>query len=369
MYRWAWKTLMSQRAILVSSSAGVAGAFVLVVFFHAVFTGESEQIVAYIRNTDADIWVMQSGVSNMHMASSFIWDWKADQVAEIPGVAYVTPILYLNSTVKAGDRNWFAYIVGLQPESRNGGPWALTAGQSMPGRGQAVIPAVLSDLSGLGLEDEIFITDRSFKVVGLSDGTFSMANPVMFVHFADLEDILSSVGTISYLLVTTQPGVDAGKLAVQIEQEVEKVNALPYEEFIASDFQMAMHMGVEIIAIMTMICTVLAVLIIAITAYTYVTKKRKELAIIKTLGFRNSAIYGSVILQISAITFLGLLIALLLIFTVVPQISKNVPQITLIVTWTPIIKISLVALGVAIAASIVPAFLVARVDPVTTFQN
>ncbi len=363
MYRWAWKTLFSQRSTLIGSSAGVASAFVLVVFFHAVFTGESEQIVAYIRNTDADIWVMQSGVSNMHMASSFIWDWKADQVAEIPGVADVTPILYLNSMVNAGGRNWFAYIVGLQPESRHGGPWALAAGQSMPGQGEAVIPAVLADLSSLGHEDEIFITDKSFKVVGLSEGTFSMGNPVIFVHFTDLENILSSVGTVSYLLVTAQPGVDADILAMQIEQKVEKVNALPYDEFIASDFQMAMHMGVEIIAIMTFIGSALAVLIIAFTGYFVVSKKRKELAIIKTLGFQKSAIYGGVILQISLITLLGLLTATVVAFTVLPLVSQLVPEVTLIVTLAPILKISLVALSIAILTSLVPAYMIARVDP------
>ncbi len=368
MWRWAWKTLLNQRAGLLGSGVGVAGAFVLVICFDAVFTGVSEDIVTYIRHTEADVWVMQRGVSNMHMANSIVWDWKADKVAKVRGVAQVTPILYLNSVVKAGNKDWFAYVVGLSPDARRGGPWALAAGRRMPMRGEAVIPIVLAKISGLNVGDEISITDKTLRVVGLSEGTFSMANSVVFVHFADLEDILSAFGTVSYILVAAQPGVDANELARRIEQEVDKVSALPREQFIASDFKIAMHMGVEIIALMTAIGTALAILIIAFTAYSHVARKRRELAIAKTLGFPNRAIYVGVMVQTSVITLLGFLLALVFAYAVMPQISALVPQVTLIVTLTAIAKIGVVALTVALLASLVPAYLVARVDPLTVFH-
>lgn len=37
-------------------------------FFDAIYRGEVERAVTYIRRMDADVWVMQRGVSNMHMA-------------------------------------------------------------------------------------------------------------------------------------------------------------------------------------------------------------------------------------------------------------------------------------------------------------
>ena len=97
MLRWMLKSLWMQRLGVLSSAAAVAAAFLLVLFMDAVFRGESTQVVAYIRNTNPDVWVMQRGVSNMHMASSFIWDWKAEKVASLAGVKQVTPILYLNT--------------------------------------------------------------------------------------------------------------------------------------------------------------------------------------------------------------------------------------------------------------------------------
>jgi putative ABC transport system ATP-binding protein len=65
MWQWAWKSLMGQRAGSLGGACGIAAAFVLVIFFDAVWKGESEQIVAYPREMDADVWVMQKGVSNL----------------------------------------------------------------------------------------------------------------------------------------------------------------------------------------------------------------------------------------------------------------------------------------------------------------
>ncbi len=285
MLKWAWKSLISQRGTLVGSALGIAGAFLLVILFGAVFRGESSQIVAYPTNIKPDVWVMQRGVGNMHMAMSFVWDWKADRIAAMDDVKLVTPILYQATVVRMRDWESFAFIVGLLPESKNrAGPWKIAAGREIENSGEAVIPDVLSDLTGIGIGESIAITDRNFKVVGLSAGTFSSANPIIFVPFSSLEDIMSSAGTYSYLLVDAEEDVDPRALAERIRREVPKVNALLHEEFIKNDFQMAMQMGVEIIFMMTVICSGLAALIVGFTTYSLVMRNRRELAIVKALG-------------------------------------------------------------------------------------
>ena len=116
MFLWAWKSLISQRGTLIGSALGIAGAFVLVIFFSAVFRGEAGQVVAYPEHMKPDVWVMQRGVGNMHMAMSFVWDWKADRIREMKGVKRVTPLLYEATVVRMGDWESFAFIVGLLPD-------------------------------------------------------------------------------------------------------------------------------------------------------------------------------------------------------------------------------------------------------------
>jgi len=347
---------------------GIACAFILVIFFDAVWRGESVQIVAYPNNIKPDVWVMQSGVGNMHMAMSFVWDWKADKIAKMPGVKRVTPILYLNSVIVAGDQQMFAFIVGLLPDAERAGPWEMSAGRQIENPREAVIPDVLSKLTGVNIGDQLRITDKAFTVVGLSKGTYSSANAVLFVPFADLEDILSSTGTYSYLLVDAEEGVDARTLAEQIRNEVAKVNALPHEEFIKNDFAMAKQMGVEIIVMMTAICSTLAALIVGFTAYSLIMSKRRELAIIKALGITNNSIFYSVVVQSGLVTLFGFLVAALFALIVIPKIPEVLPQLTVMVSVNAIAQLGLIALFVAVIGTVIPTYMVVRLDPATAFH-
>jgi hypothetical protein len=244
MFYWSLKTLLIEPIRLVVSALAVALSFILVIFFSAVFEGESDQMVVYLEQMQADVWVMQKGVSNMHMASSMVWDWKADLIAKNPQVSEVKAILYLNGPIKAGGKDWFSYIIGLKPEHSLAGPWAMASGKSFPGPGEAVIPEVISRLTGIGIGDEITMIDRNLKVVGLSRESFSMASSVVFVSAADLGDLLEASDQYSYILVYAKPGVVPNVLAEQIRRDIDKVNALSSDEFIKSDRQLAAQIWV-----------------------------------------------------------------------------------------------------------------------------
>lgn len=368
MFQWMLKTLWRQKGSVIVSSTGVAFAFVLVVVMDAAFVGESNQIVSYIRHANADVWVMQKGVSNMHMATSFVWDWKAKRIAEIPGVKKATSILYVNTAIKSGGRNWFAYVIGMKPDNPRAGPWAMVSGQSQPGPGEIILPSVLAKMTDVRLGDKARIANKEFTITGFSAGTFSMANSIAFVNFSDLEDLISTSGTVSFILVDAAPGQDIQELAKRIEQHVEKVSALPQEKFIKNDFQIALLMGVEIVSFMTIIGSVLAALIIAFAAYSQVARRKRELAIAKALGYKNQSLYLAVLFQTFVITGLALVIALLIAVILLPALSAFVPQITLTVTTTALIRMSVIAFTVAVFAALVPARIVANVDPITAFK-
>jgi len=346
MLKWILKTLWRQKGTVTSSAGGVAFAFVLVVIMEAAFVGESNQIVAYIRHANADVWVMQKGVSNMHMATTFVWDWKAKRIAELPGVKKATPILYVNT-----------------------GPWSMAAGNSQPGPGEIVLPDVLAKMTGIKLGDQARIADKEFIVSGFSNETFSMANSIAFVHFRDLEDLISTSGTVSFILVDLEPGQDKTDIIRQIEKQVEKVNAVSQEQFIKNDFQIALLMGVEVVSFMSIIGTILAALIIAFAAYSQVSRRKRELAIAKALGYRNHSLYLAVLIQTLVITGLALLIAFLIATFLLPLLSSLVPQITLVVTTSSLLRLTIIAFIVAIVAAIVPARMIANIDPLTAFRT
>lgn len=369
MFYWSLKTLLFEPIRLIASALAVAVSFILVIFFSAVFEGESNQMVVYLEKMEADVWVMQKGVSNMHMASSMMWDWKAGRIEQIPGVKAISAILYLNGPVKIGGKDWFSYIIGLSPEYSKAGPWSVSRGKSLPDAGEAVIPEVISKLTGVQLGDEITLVDRSLRVVGLSQGTFSMSSSVVFVSRADLGDLLDAGDQYSYIMVYANPGVKAQTLKELIEGEVAKVNALSSDEFIESDRQLAMQMGAEIISMMTILGTIMATLIVAFTAYAVVARKKQELAVAKALGFGNGQIYLAVLYQSVTITLLGLLLSVACSFTLLAWLPSVIPQITLEVGFPQFVLLAALSLPVAILASLAAAYTVTRVDPMIVFNG
>jgi putative ABC transport system permease protein len=323
MARWIIKSLLLEPLNLLMAIGSAAGAFLLILLFEGIFVGESEQIVAYVRNVKADVWVMQRGVSNMHMATSFVADSKIKQIREIPGVADVDAILYLNTVVGSGEARWFSYVVGLNSPAPLAGPWAMAAGESQPSSGEVVIPDVFSGMSDLAIGDSLKVIDRELTIVGLSSDTFSMANSVIFISKDDLEDIMSSFDIASYILVTAEEGVSPVELANLIEGRVDKVDALPSDQFVANDRQMAMQMGTETIALMTGIGASLAVILVAFTVYSQVVRQLRELAVAKAIGVSNRALYIGIVLQAVSITLTSVIVATVLALVLMPMLTSS----------------------------------------------
>jgi putative ABC transport system permease protein len=368
MWRWTLQSLLSEPMALAASIAATAAALLLVMFFEAVYAGESEQIVAYVEHSEADVWVMQRGVSNMHMATSYLSDWKASQVRAVPGVAEVDAILYLNTVIESGDRPWFSYIIGLDVPSSLAGPWAMAAGRAEPGPGEAVVPVTFARMTDLALGDPVRITDRNFTVVGFSDGTFSMANSVVFVARNDLEHLMRSLDIVSFLLVRAEAGVDAPALAADIEREIDDVRALTADEFVRNDRRMAMQMGVDMIALMTLIGGALAMLLVAFTIYSQVARQRRELAVVKALGASNRALYISVGLQAAAVTAASVAMAAGLALVLMPIATALVAPVTLKLTAAAVARIAVAGIGVTLLASLISVHQIARVDPLSAFS-
>ncbi len=369
IFRWTIKSLLAEPAGFIASASAVAAAYLLVMSFGAIWSGEAEQLLAYPRNSGADVWVMQRGVSNMHMATSLIGEWKEEAVASVEGVADVTPILYLPAILHAGGRDWITFVVGINRDARRGGPWAMARGNTRPNPGEVVLPKMMAVLSDVGLGSDVQIADKMLSISGLTDETFSMGNPVAFVHMDDLADILSTSDYFSYLLVQAEPGVDRDALAIRIREEVENVNALSQEIFLQNDYHMAMQMGLELVELMTVICALLALLLIAFTLYTRTLRSRREMAIAKALGFSSRHLYVSVALQALIVSSSGFVISYISVHMVMALASAIAPQITMHLTGRTLLSVGVIGLIVAALAMIVPARQVARIEPHSAFQS
>jgi len=120
MIRLAIRNLFQNRTRLIISVGGVALALMLILSLDGIVRWIQTRVAAYIDASEADIWVAQAGVRNMHMASSSLSSERALEVGRVEGVDSVTPILYLTNVVVAGEERTISYIIGLPDEAQAG---------------------------------------------------------------------------------------------------------------------------------------------------------------------------------------------------------------------------------------------------------
>lgn len=366
--RWTLKSLVRERGSLCASVGGVAASLLVVMLLEGMFAGEADRIVAYVERAGADVWVMQAGVSNMHMASSLMRRELARRVESLPGVAATTPILYVSTFLTMRDYQFYSYVVGLQADALRGGPWAMVAGVDRPGPGEAVIPDVLARKGGLELGDQVAMLNRTFRVVGVSSETYSMANSITFVSYADLADLLSAPEAASYLLVEAGPAVSATALAERIRSAIPEVNALTRDALAERDTRLAMEMGVDIIRVMTWVGSLLAGLIVTFTVYSATLRRSRELGVAKALGLRTAALWRALLLQATALCALGYATAVSLAYGLRPIVEWLVPEVALRFPPGFVVRLAVAAVVVAAGAALGPGWRISRLDPAAVFR-
>ncbi len=369
MIRPAFRNLFQNKVRLVISVGGVALALLLILSLDAIFTGVEQRITMYIDHSGADIFVSQSGVRNMHMASSSLPESVRRKVIAVPGVAAVTPVLYLSNYVVMGDERNLTYIIGLPENAAFGGPWKVSSGRSRPGEGEAIIDRSIAVNSGVTLGDEVEILGEEFEVVGLSEETSSLVNSVAFISMDDFEDLRGSYDTFSFLLVQVNAGESPESVAARIQARVRDVTAQTREDFARQERQVVKDMSTDVITIMNLIGFLIGLAVMALTVYTATLARRAEYGVLKALGAHNGHLYRAVLAQaVLSVAFgfgIGLAITLVL-SALIPGLGLSM---VLEVSGASLLKVSGLSLVIAGMAAILPIRQIAGLDPAMVFRG
>ena len=369
MIRLAFRNLFQNKARLVISVGGVALALLLILSLDAIFTGVERQVTAYIEHSGADIWVSQADVRNMHMASSSLPDSVTRKVKYVPGVASVTPILYLTNNVVSGDERSLAYIIGLPEKAEFGGPWIISSGHNLPGDKGVILNRNIAEKSGIALGDEVKILGKKFKVTGFSEGTASLVNSVAFISMKDFEEMRGSYNTVSFVLVKVNDGESPKVVAARIQSQVRDITVQTRDDFATQERQVVKDMSTDVITIMNLIGFLIGLAVMALTVYTSTLSRRREYGMLKALGARNTDLYFTVLAQaiLSVVLgfFFGLAITLLLTF-VIPIFGSN---LALEVSRVSLLKVGSVSLVIAAVSAMLPIRQIAGLDPAMVFRG
>lgn len=365
----AVRNLFQGKVRLLMSTGGLGLALLLVLTLDAIWAGSESQVSAYIDRSGADVWVAQRGVRNMHMASSTLPAALTERVRSVPGVASVTPVLYLLSTVDTGRDSHLAYVIGLPGGPTAGAPWQVAAGRGVPGPGEAVVDRSMADSSGIGVGSEVKILNRLFRVAGLTTGTLTIVNSIAFISLQDFMDIRRSPDTVSYLLVRTTGAESPTAVAASIERDVGGVTALSRTEFSEQERKVVAGMSTDIVAIMNLVGLLIGLAVMALSVYTATLARRAEYGVLKAVGARNRDLYLVVVVQALIGLVLGVAVSVLLTLLLSLAVPLVKPGIAMELTLPSVVKVVSMALVIAAVAAMLPVRQMSRLDPSAVFRR
>ena len=100
---YAFKTLAKQYVRFIITAIGVALCLMLMLFLLAIYYGVSDASVRYVRESDADIWILQRHAANLLRGTSLLSNRHGEMIKQVDGVKSIAPILFFTATVKVPD--------------------------------------------------------------------------------------------------------------------------------------------------------------------------------------------------------------------------------------------------------------------------
>jgi putative ABC transport system permease protein len=368
MFYLAWRNLSQSRTQFILGVGGVALALLLMLALDALLAGSEEDLVAYIYQSGADVFVAQAGVKNMHMAASAISPRDLQLASHAPGVASASPILYTTSVVEVGGANVLSYLIGFDPDEPLGGPQSVVAGTTRLQPDEARVDETVARSRGLGLGDQVEILDETFTIVGLTQGLTNIVNSVTFIHLEDFQE-LHGGEAVSYALIKLEPGYDPSQVAAAIMARNPDVTALARDEFSRQERQIVKDMSADVLNIMNFSGLLIGLAMTALTLYTNILGRRREYGVLKALGATNRHLYAVVAAQACLSLALGAGAAIGLVWLLGQVLPLAVPSLALILTGAGVTRVLVASLLIGVVAALAPARQVAGLDPAQVFRG
>lgn len=364
----AWRNLLQSRTQFILGVGGVTLAILLMLSLDALLVGMEDDLIAYIEQSGANVFVSQDGVKNMHMASSAITKRDKRRAARAEGVTSASSILYTTSIVKAGDADVLSYIIGFDPDEPLGGPPEVVAGTTQLRRDEAIIDRAVARKQGLALGDIVEIFGQEFTIVGITEGLTNIMNSVTFIRLKDFQSLRSG-DAISYALLTVKPGTDPKGVAEAITARNDDVLALSRNDFAREERQIIKDMAVEILNIMNLSGFLIGLAVTALTLYTSTLRKRQEYGVLKAIGARNEHLYIVVIAQAFLSLSLGFLGAVGLVWLMGQILPLAIPGMAMALTLAGVTRVLLSSLIIGFVAALAPAWQLSKLDPAQVFRG
>ena len=375
----AFKTLFQERGRLIITLIGIVFSTVLTLMEVAIYIGMMGNATGVVRHTDADIWVMSKNVPNFDFSQPFP-AYRIDRIRALDQVLWAEKIHVWFAFLKLHDgRREQAEVIGFNPDTGVGGPWAMAAGTPAQVKGghymimDTSARQRLGDLKIGSLWELNLFKEQSFKLVALSKDVVSFTTiPVVFTSYNEVDRSLASTdfaNQTSFIVVKLKNPNTLDAVVKTLRLQLPDNDVYTRRAFINRAVEYwTVQTGMGMAFFLTAILAVLiGGAIVGQTIYAGTMEHLRDYGTLKAMGARNRDINIVILSQAATSAIVGFTIGVAVTFLMRGAIVQaGVPMETpLSLFMVSLMVIVLTCLG----AAYVSVRKVKTLDPVMVFRE
>lgn len=363
----ARRLILFDRLRLAITIAGIGVSVVLVLFLIALHDGIRREANGYFERRPIAAWIVQDNTTNFIKSSSFIPMSARSAFDSVAGVAEVTPLLRLITTLDLPAGEVSVIVLGVDPQSPAGVP-DVREGRAAPARGELVLDGSLARRHHLALGDSAVVQGRAFRIVGLSHGTNSVLTQFGFISLDDARELFGVPQLTSFLLVRSVQGVSDSVLTARLQHLAPRTRVFTRDEFAASNLHELQEGLIPILVTVAVIGGTVALIVLTLLLSGAILEQRETYAVLKALGASSGTLTRVVVTQALAAVMGGVFCGLMLYVTCAPLVVHLVPVLALALRPQAAFAVSAAAVLVGLVGALIPLWRVARIHPAELFR-
>ena len=370
----AYRNLLLEPTRTALTAMAIASVVAVILLLEGFYAGLLSQLRNTALNRQADLIVVQAGVSSMTAARSILPQFARRDIEAIDGVAAAYPLTGLSAIYEQRSARTAVFLLVYDD---HGGPINIVEGEATTEPRSVVIDRALSEKYGLEVGSSFVLTDFEFRVSGISSGTAALFTPFVFLRFDDLIDYylesetaadITTFPLVSFLLVKLDRDKDPGEIAALIEREVSEADVMHPKSLADADENLGRVLFGPAMKLLIGVSYTIGTLVIGIIAFAAVNSRRRELGILKALGFSNGFLQSSVLLESLALVLISLPIGGILAYTISLVIESIAPlYLVSLNEVVPLLRTSIACMVFAVFGSLLPIRAIRNVEPASVF--
>lgn len=349
------------------SAGGVALAVMLILVMWAILQGVVGQAGAFVRNTDAQVWIVQRGFTDISHGFSVLPANLERRLESIPGVRDANPLRVGTTQVRVGGRDETLAVIGYDTRTGVGGPWRFASEPRVPRRGEMVVDETFARTSGVEVGDRIELSDGPRRVIALSAGTNQFTNQLAFAAAQDVRRLVRLDRAVNFFALRV-PARETGRVLARIRRRVPGVTAFSRAAFIDNNQREIKEGFQPILYVIVGIAFFVGLAVVALTMYTATVEKAREYGVLAAIGAGRRELYGLILRQSALTTLFGFALGCALVLPAGWAIRELAPKTELEYQPGLFGVVAVAALTMALLASYVPIRRLAKLDPAAVFR-